>query len=127
MWRRGGASLAAVATLLSCDAFGNTGPKAVVTGGIIPCSGLADQDGPPFAGGTVSVLRGQVTWKSNEEGNMTNVFPTTRVAQQTMETNGTYWFLLAPGRYVLQAGPGYVGVTVQPGDDLRVDIPNLCI
>jgi hypothetical protein len=32
-----------------------------------------------------------------------------------------------PGQYVLSAGVGYAGVTVQPGDDLSVDIPNLCI
>jgi len=49
------------------------------------------------------------------------------VAQQSVETNGTYWFLLEPGQYFLVAGVGHVGVTVQPGHELSVDIPNLCI
>jgi len=127
MWRRGSASLAAVATLLSCDAFGNAGPKGVVTGGIIHCSGLYDPNAPHYDGGTVSVLSGEVTWKPNDQGNLDMVFPRRRVAQQTVEPDGTYWFLLEPGQYVLQDGVGYASVTVQPGDDLNVDIPNLCI
>jgi hypothetical protein len=127
MWRRGSASLAAVATLLSCDAFGNTGPKGVVTGGIIHCSGLDDPKASRYDGGTVTVLKGEVTWRLNEQGNLDTVFPRNRVAQQTVEPDGTYWFLLEPGQYVLQGGVSYVSVTVQPGDDLSVDIPNLCI
>jgi hypothetical protein len=127
MWRRGSASLAAVATLLSCDAFGNTGSKGVVTGGVVRCSGLYDPNAPHYQGGTVTVLKGQITWKSNEQGNLTDVFPTRRAAQQSVETDGTYWFLLAPGQYVLSAGVGHVSVTVQPGDDLGVDVPNMCI
>ena len=111
MWRRGGASLAAVATLLSCDAFGNAGPKGVVAGGITHCSGLPDLEAPQYDGGTVSVLK----------------LPADLVAQQKVDAAGTYWFLLEPGQYVLQGGAGYVSVTVQPGDDLRVDIPDLCI
>lgn len=127
MWRRGSASLAAVATLLSCDAFGNTGPRGVVTGGIVRCSGLYDPNAPYYEGGTVSVLEGQVTRKPNEQGNLDMVFPRRRVAQQTVQSDGTYWFLLEPGQYVLQGGVSYISVTVQPGDDLSVDIPNLCI
>jgi hypothetical protein len=127
MWRRGSASLAAVATLLSCDALGNTGLKGVVRGGIVRCSGLYDPNAPYYEGGTVTALKGQVTWKRNRQGNLTDVFPTTRVAEQSVESDGRYSFLLEPGDYVLQAGPGHVGVPVQPGDDLSVDIPNMCI
>ncbi len=127
MLRRGSASLAAVATLLSCDAFGNSGLKGVVTGGIVHCSGLYDPNAPRYDGGTVSVLKGEVTWKPNDQGNLDFVFPPLRVAQQTVGPDGTYWFLLEPGRYALQGGVSYAGVTVQPGDDLSVDIPNLCI
>jgi hypothetical protein len=127
MWRRGGASLAALATLLSCDAFGNAGLKGVVAGGIISCAGLYDPNAPRHAGGTVSALKGQVTWKPNAQGNLTDAFPTNRVAQQTVATDGTYWFLLEPGQYVLRAGVAYASVTVQPGDDLSADIPNMCI
>jgi hypothetical protein len=127
MWRRGSASLAAVATLLSCDAFRNIGLKGVVRGGIVRCSGLYDPNAPYYEGGTVTALKGQVTWKRNRQGTLTDVFPTTRVAQQSVESDGRYSFLLGPGDYVLQAGPGHVGVTVQPGDDLSVDIPNMCI
>jgi hypothetical protein len=127
MWRRGSASLAAVATLLSCDSFGNAGPKGVVTGGIAHCSGLYDPNAPRYDGGTVSVLEGGVTWKPNDQGNLDLMFPHLRVARQTVEQNGTYWFLLEPGQYVLQGGVGYISVTVQPGDDLSVDIPNMCI
>jgi hypothetical protein len=116
-----------VATLLSCDAFGNGGPKGVVTGGIIRCSGLYDPNVPRYDGGTVSVLKGEVTWKPNDQGNLDIVFPPRLVAQETVEPDGTYWFLLEPGQYVLQGGLSYVSVTVQPGDDLSVDIPNLCI
>jgi hypothetical protein len=89
MWRRGSASLAALATLLSCDAFGNTGPKGVVTGGIIACSGLYDPHAPRHAGGTVNAYMGQVTWEPNAQGNLSDVFPTDRVARQTVETDGT--------------------------------------
>jgi hypothetical protein len=127
MWRRGSASLAAVATLLSCDAFGNTGPKGVVTGGIVHCSGLDDPNAPRYDGGTVSVLKGEVTWRPNDQGNLDTVFPRNRVAQHAVKPDGTYWFLLEPGQYVLQGGVSYVSVRVQPGDDLSVEIPNLCI
>jgi hypothetical protein len=119
--------LAAVATLLSCDAFGNTGPKGIVTGGITRCSDLYDPNAPRYEGGTVTVLKGDVTWIPNQQGNLTNVYPANLVAQQTVEADGTYWFLLEPGQYVLRGPVGYAGVTVQPGDDLSVDIPNMCI
>jgi hypothetical protein len=127
MWRRGSALLAAVATLLSCDAFGNTGPKGIVTGGITRCSGLYDPNAPRYEGGTVTALKGEVTWKPNDQGNLDIVFPRNLVTQETVEPDGKYWFLLDPGHYVLQGGLSYAAVTVQPGDDLSVDIPNLCI
>ena len=98
-----------------------------MTGGIVRCSGLYDPDALRNVGGTVSVFKGKVTWKLNEPGNLTDVFPTDLVAQQTVEADGTYWFLLEPGQYFLRAGVGHASVTVQPGDDLRLDIPNLCI
>jgi hypothetical protein len=120
--------------LLSGEAFGVLARNGVVSGGIIPCQGIETSNGPQYAAGTVTVLKGQVTWKSTAEGNHEGVFPTSVVDQQSVATNAPYRFALEPGRYVLEArfpppsnAAPYIDITVQPGDDIWVDIPNQCI
>jgi len=149
MWRYWSVSgraivlLAAVLMLLSCDKSGvpnGTGvvtsapnETAVVTGGIIPCTGIPIPNGPHYAAGTVTVLKGQVTWQSTGQGNLVNVFPTRVLTRERVATNATYRFVLEPGQYVLEAQfppPSnvlpYTVVTVSAGDKLSVDIPNMC-
>jgi hypothetical protein len=118
--------IAATLVVLSTVAFVVPDGKAVVTGGIIPCSGLPDPNGPRYSAGTVSVLKGQVGWNSTGQGNLREVLPTEVVARQRVGPNETYRFVLEPGRYVIQSGV-YASVTLQPGDDVYVDVPNLCI
>jgi uncharacterized membrane protein len=119
--------LAAALLLLSSAAFVVPDVKGIVTGGIIPCSALYVPSNPHYAAGTVTVLKGHVSLKSTEQGNSTIVFPSDLAAQQRVETNTTYRFVLEPGQYVLQAGNAFTTVTLQPSDDLFVDIPNVCI
>jgi hypothetical protein len=145
VWGRGVALVAAVLVLLSGGAsilpngqvtgFPNypTG-VAVVTGGIIPCAGIPDPNGPYYAAGTVTVLGGQVTWQNNGQGYLADVLPTRVVARERVAMNGTYLFVLEPGQYVLEAQfppPSnvlpYTVVTVSAGDNLSVDIPNMCL
>jgi hypothetical protein len=134
VWGRGIALVAAVLVLLSGEAFGVLARDGVVSGGIIPCQGIVISNGPQYAAGTVTVLKGQVTWKSTVEGNYVGVFPTGVVDQLSVAPNATYRFALEPGRYVLEArfpspsnAAPYIDITVQPGDDVWVDIPNECI
>jgi hypothetical protein len=108
--------------------------RAVVTGGIIPCAGIPDPNGPYYAAGTVTVLRGQVSWQNEGPGYFADVLPTRVVAGERVAANGTYLFVLEPGEYVLEAQfppPSnvlpYTAVTVNAGDNLRVDIPNMCL
>jgi hypothetical protein len=108
----------------------------VVTGGIMPCSGLApsmDPNLPHYAAGTVTVLKGKVTWQTTGPGVKQAVFPTTVVASERVSTNQRYSFTLAPGDYVLRArflSPGNVvpwtSLTVQGGRTVRRDVPNMC-
>jgi hypothetical protein len=118
--------VAAALVVLSTAAFVIPDGKAVVTGGIIPCSGLSNPNLPQYSAGTVTVLKGQVTWNGTGQGNLQEVLPTEVVAQQRVGTNETYRFVLEPGRYVIQSGV-YASVTLQPSDDVHVDVPNLCI
>jgi hypothetical protein len=122
-----GGVVAAALVVLSTVALVVPDGKAVVTGGVIPCSGLPISNGPHYAAGTVTVLKGQVRWKSAGQGNLQDVLPTDVVAQQSVGTNGTYRFVLEPGRYVIQSGYAYTSVTLQPSADLYVDIPDVCI
>lgn len=127
----------AVATAVLVILFGGAtvahNHGATVTGGIIPCSGLPIEHGPHYSAGTVTVLKGQVTLRSTGQGDFVDVFPTTVAAWVNVDTNATYHFELEPGQYVLDASfplgnvVPYVNVTLQPGDDLWVDIPNMCI
>ena len=81
--------------------------RGVVSGGIIACDALGSS-APHYVPGTVTVLKGQ-----------------TLVDRQAVD--GTYRFDLAPGRYLLEAGISYATVTLSAGDDVHVDIPNMCI
>jgi len=123
MARRGLAVLAAGLVLLSCG--GALDRQGVVSGGIIPCSGLPVTT-PHNAAGTVSALKGRITWRPVPHGQV-SVFPTAIAAQEMVGQNATYRLVLDPGPYVLQAGYGFTEITVQPGDDIYVDIPNMCI
>jgi hypothetical protein len=125
---------AAMLVALSITAAAITPPlRGVVSGGIRPCDALGNPDLPHYAAGTVTVLKGQVTWQSGQGGpSYVDVLPTTVVAQETVPTNGMYRFDLQPGSYVLEAAPSggygpYTTVTVNAGDELVVDIPNTCI
>ena len=57
--------------------------------------------GPPagvqYAAGTVTVLEGVVTWRTVGPGTSAAVFPRIVEAQQTVTTNASYQFNLAPG------------------------------
>jgi hypothetical protein len=124
--------LAAALLLLSSAAFAVPDVKGVVTGGITPCSGIPIPSSPHYAAGRVTVLKGHVTWKSTDRGYVQDILPATVVAQQSVDANTTYRFVLEPGAYVLKASlqadySPYVSVTVQPSDDVYVDIPNMCI
>jgi hypothetical protein len=119
--------LAAALLFLSLAAFAVPDVKGVVTGGIIPCAGIYVPGSPHYAAGTVTVLKGHVSWKSAEQGYTAMVFPSQVVAQQRVDTNTTYRFVLEPGPYVLQAGNAFASVSLQPSDDLFADIPNMCI
>ncbi len=104
-----------------------------VIGGIDPCSGLPIVGGPRYAAGTVTVLKGTVSWEPTGPGTSAAVFPATVAASQSLAENATYRFVLAPGTYVLRAGfpppanvEPYATVTVLAGRTLHVDIPNMC-
>lgn len=108
--------------------------QAVLTGGIIPCAGIPVRNGPRYSAGLVDVLKGQVTWRTTAPGNQQAVFPESVVTEQRVSTNGSYRFVLGPGRYVLQAHfPAPVNVTpftevvLATGTVVTVDIPNMCL
>src|ERR1700694_732840 len=90
--------LAAALLLLSSAAFVVPDVKGVVTGGIIPCSGIYVPGSPHYAAGNVTVLKGHVSWKSPEQGFTAIVFPSNVVAQQRVDTHTKYRLVLGPGR-----------------------------
>ena len=105
-----------------------------VTGGIVPCSGLPITGGPRYSAGTVTVLKGEIVWPHTGVDPLVPVFPTTVVARATVTTDAIYWFALEPGHYILEAryaAPSNVipwtEFTVHAGDELSVDIPNMCM
>ena len=133
--------LARRAAVLSClaallGACGNTPVSAtdgVVTGGIEPCQGAIVSGGPRYAEGTVTVLRGVVTWKPDGARQLA-VFPATTVATVQVGRDASYRFALTPGDYVLRAffpAPvnvqPWVSVAVKPGATVQADIPNMCL
>jgi hypothetical protein len=106
--------------------------RGLVVGGIIPCQGIIFAGGPHYAAGTVTVLVGSVGWQSSDPG-YGFVFPTAVAAQQTVTTNSSYQFVLAPGHYVLRAqylrpsnAEPFAEVTVKSGATVHTDIPNVC-
>ncbi len=111
--------------------------KVVVIGGIAPCIGAAPVHGAPrgtrYAAGTVTVLRGKLTWKRLGRGNRTMIFPTHVVGRASVGENRTYRFVLAPGQYVLRARlshsnvASFAQVILKRGTVVHVDIPNMCI
>ena len=108
--------------------------KGIVLGGIEPCSGIAMPGGPRYAAGTVTVLKGPVNWASDGSGVSKDVLPTDVAATEALAVNGTYWFELDQGSYVLQARYAsgatvvtWVELTVPPGSLQHVDVPNRCI
>ena len=125
---------AAVVVSLAITAGGVTPPlRAAVSGGIQACDALGGQPEESHAAGTLRVLEGDVTWVAGTGGvALVDVLPKTVVAAETVPLGGSFRFDLDPGRYILVAsGEGNwsssVGVTLGPGEDLRVDIPNDCI
>ena len=130
MLERAIALLAAVLVLLSGGATVLPNRKGLVTGGVLPCAGIIGPDEPRFAGATVTVLAGSIDWAKPGQP----VFPTGIVARERVPDSGTFQFVLDPGQYVLTAEfPPPANVvpfstfTIEPGDDLRVDISNQCI
>lgn len=107
----------------------------VVVGGIDPCEGIYIPSGPRYAAGTVTVLRGVVTWQNVGPGVTKAVLPATVVAKQAVKENSSYRFTLGPGSYVLlgryaaegsNAGP-FVQIQIRAGAYDLVDIPDLCM
>ena len=110
---------------------GNTG---TVTGGIIPCEALGIAGEPHYAAGTVTVLEGQIHWRTTGPGTSVQVFPTTVVVTEQVGVDTSYDFTLRPGGYVLRARfappanvEPSVSVTVHAGQTEHIDIPNMCI
>jgi hypothetical protein len=140
-WSGGGRSWASALLVLllavSASACGSPNPppgEGLVVGGIVPCTALGPPPGVQYAAGTVTVLEGVVTWRNTGPGTSVAVFPTNVKAQQTVTTNASYQFALAPGDYVLRAHfpppanvSPFVSVTVRSGVTNNVDIPNMCI
>ena len=109
----------------------NTG---TVIGGIIPCAGIPYAGEPHYAAGTVSVLAGQIRWRSTGPGTSTIVFPTAAVVTEQVGVDASYDFALLPGDYVLRANfpppaniEPWVSVTIHAGQTQYVDIPNACM
>jgi len=128
--------LFALVLAVCANACGTPNPppnEGLVVGGIIPCAALGPPTGVQYAAGTVTVLEGVLTWRTTGPGTSVVVFPQTVAARQTVLTNASYRFALAPGDYVLQAQfpppanvTPFVSVTVRAGTTEQVDIPNMC-
>ena len=110
---------------------GNTG---TVTGGIIPCEALGIAGEPHYAAGTVTVLEGQIHWRTTGPGTSVQVLPSTVVVTEQVGVDTSYDFVLPSGDYVLRArfpAPASiepsVSVTVHAGQTEHIDIPNMCI
>jgi hypothetical protein len=123
--------VAALAAAMAGCSPGNTG---TVTGGIIPCSGLPLLGEPHYAAGIVTVLEGQIHWRTTGPGTSVQVFPTTVVVTEQVGVDTSYDFVLPAGDYVLRARfpvprtiAPWVSVTVHAGQTEHIDIPNLCI
>jgi hypothetical protein len=120
--------------LLIAMAGCSPGDTGTVTGGIIPCVALAIAGEPHFAAGTVTVLEGQIHWRTTGPGTSVQVLPTTVVVTEHVGVDTSYDFTLRPGDYVLRARfappanvEPSVSVTVHAGQTEHIDIPNMCI
>jgi hypothetical protein len=99
-----------------------------VVGGIGGCQGPPIPVAPHYIAGTVTVLAGHATWRQAPSGVLVATFPPGLVATETVGTNGSYRFELAPGPYVLRDSGSqlFVNVTVHPGATTAADIANPC-
>jgi hypothetical protein len=101
-----------------------------VTGYIDPCQGIGT--GLPYAAGTVTALHGRETWEPAGDGTYQLQLPSAVAARQHVGQNRTFYFGLAPGRYVLVArydrgnAMTFLDVSVVAGRVLHQDLPNLC-
>jgi hypothetical protein len=100
----------------------------LVTGGIIPCAGIPDPNGPHYAAGTVLVLRGVDVLQNSGP-----LISQAEVTRQQVKLNQGYLLALPAGSYVLQGQfppPGnvrpFVAITVEADKAIKVDIPNMC-
>lgn len=111
---------------------------ARVTGAILRCEGIRLAPGEsPYVEGTVQVLGGNITWQpdANRSDVLRDVLPSHAIAEQAVGFGDRYTFELPPGHYVLNVlhapagayASQYVAVTLQPGDNRIVNIPNTCI
>jgi hypothetical protein len=99
-----------------------------VTGYIDACEAI----GIPrqrHAAGTVTALRGRLTWKDDGRETYQPQLPTTTAARQRVAAGHTFSFDLAAGQYVLVARGvdlSFIDVTVTAGRVLHQDLPNRC-
>ena len=70
------------------------GNAGTVTGGIIPCEALGIAGEPHYAAGTVTVLEGQIHWRTTGPGTSVQVFPTTVVVTEQVGVDTSYDFVL---------------------------------
>ena len=113
----------------------------MLTGNIDLCSGVGDSmlppnDRPPklfSAAATVVLLRGPMHWEAAGPGTWRLVFPPTVVAREQVGRNQPYRFAdVRPGQYIVRAW--YTGgnvwtfrdITLQSGEAVHADLPNLC-
>jgi hypothetical protein len=102
-----------------------------VTGYIDACEGV-EVTRPYHAAGTVTALRGRLTWKDNSRGTRPLRLPATAAARQRVAEGQAFSFDLAVGQYALVVRDGggnvlsFVDVTVTAGRVLHRDLPNLC-
>jgi hypothetical protein len=118
-------------------------PAGIVTGQLSVCMGAALPPGHPLpvTPGTVTAVRGTVSWKHSGPGTWQMIYPKgPAMAEQYIGNNyhQTFRFTLPPGRYVLfgryadgQYPNGtfgtYATVSVTAGHVVRANLPDLCM
>jgi hypothetical protein len=103
----------------------------VVTGHLAACTGLPVNVITP---GTVTVLRGTVTWKLVSPGTWRLVLPAKVVTSEHISNNydQMFRFTLPPGKYVLAGrydrgnAVTFRQVQVSAGQVIREDLPDVC-
>lgn len=135
--RRALAAMAAVLFVVGCEPAIPAG-DARVSGGVMPCAGL-QQPGPVvYAAANVTVFEGRVNWHAGPPGgpDLIDEMPSKVVATRTVGEGEKYSFVLQPGDYVIQAvyvpvnadgAKPYVSTTLHAGDDVDLDVPNMCL